>query len=439
MVTASFDIKQVVLVNGTFGPREVKQICENISRDYAQYQMFRDAVNELLSRDEHSPASHVRLGVCLYLLGRYYRAIEALRKGDGGALAHFYLGRCHLARRQYPEAVEEFQAAEKAGYETGECSLVKAEALRNAGDAAASLAVLDHLSGAIEQTAEYLSQRAATVSVIGGNPLEVVALYERAVEVDGNHPAALFGLGLENDRRGNDEAAMELYKKAANRFPANVGSLLNLGLLYEDRDQYDRAAQCYRRILDVYPDHTRAALYFKDTEASHEQFYDEDAARKRDRLSQVFSIPVTDFELSVRSRNCLQKMGIESLGDLCRCTEQDLLSSKNFGETSLTEIKRMLESKGLRLGQLIQERPMAEVFEHETLSADEQALLNKPIADLNLSVRARKCMIRLGLNTVGELLRKTGDELLECKNFGVTSLNEVRDKLTQLNLKLRGE
>ena len=65
--------------------------------------------------------------------------------------------------------------------------------------------------------------------------------------------------------------------------------------------------------------------------------------------------------------------------------------------------------------------------------------MERPIADLNLSVRARKCMVRLGLNTIGELIRKTGDDLLECKNFGVTSLNEVRDKLTQLNLKLRGD
>jgi DNA-directed RNA polymerase subunit alpha len=48
-------------------------------------------------------------------------------------------------------------------------------------------------------------------------------------------------------------------------------------------------------------------------------------------------------------------------------------------------------------------------------------------------------MVRLGLNTIGELLRKTGDDLLECKNFGVTSLNEVREKLTIKGLKLRGD
>ena len=48
-------------------------------------------------------------------------------------------------------------------------------------------------------------------------------------------------------------------------------------------------------------------------------------------------------------------------------------------------------------------------------------------------------MIRLGLTTIGELLRRTGDDLLECKNFGVTSLNEVREKLTIQGLKLRGD
>ena len=65
--------------------------------------------------------------------------------------------------------------------------------------------------------------------------------------------------------------------------------------------------------------------------------------------------------------------------------------------------------------------------------------MERPISDLNLSVRARKCMARLGLTLIAELIRKTGDDLLECKNFGVTSLNEVREKLTGLGLKLRGD
>jgi DNA-directed RNA polymerase subunit alpha len=100
----------------------------------------------------------------------------------------------------------------------------------------------------------------------------------------------------------------------------------------------------------------------------------------------------------------------------------------------------MLHSKGLELGQFATEsKPAEPVIDLATMSPDEQAMLERPISDLNLSVRARKCMARLGLTLIAELLRKTGDDLLECKNFGVTSLNEVREKLTLMGLKLRGD
>ena len=434
-----FDLKQVVFHNGAFGPKDIQQITQAITRDYGNYRALRDAVAELEAQPDQTPASNVRLGVCLYLLGRYQRALTILAQGDGGALAHFYTARALFAVGQYADAARSYDAAKQAGFNADECALGRSEAQRYAGDATAALATLDGLSGAVEQTAEYLYQRGATVSALGGNPPEVVALYERAVEADRNHAGALFGLALENDRHGNDDTAIDYYRRSAAQFPSRVGVLLNLGLLYEDAEQYDRAVQCYQRILDVFPNEPRGRLYLRDAQASGQMYYDEDAQKKRDRLSQVLSIPVTDFELSVRSRNCLQKMGVMTLGDLCRCTEQELLSSKNFGETSLIEIKEMLASKGLRLGLLATEKHVLEPFEPESLSPDEQALLSRPISDLQLSVRARKCMIRLGITTIGELVRHTGDELLECKNFGVTSLNEVRDKLTTYSLKLRGD
>ncbi len=434
-----FDLKQTVLLDSSFGPREIEQMSDAMAADLASYRTLREAVAELELKEDHSPASNVRLGVCLYLVGRYRRAVDVLRRGDGGALAHFYLGRALFAQGLYNEAVESYTAAAQAGYDGDACSLCRAEALRNAGDAQAALAELDALSGAVEQTAEYLYQRGATISALGGNPTEVVALYQRAVEADRGHPGALFGLAMENDRRGNDDEALALYQRSVGRFPPHVGSLLNLGLLYEDLEEYERAVECYQRILDVQPDHAQARLYLKDAQASGNMYYDEDAQKKRDRMTQVLGIPVTDFELSVRSRNCLQKMGIVTLGDLCRCTEQELLASKNFGETSLVEIKEMLSSKGLSLGQFAPERHTLEMLEPETLSPDEQELLGKTLTEINLSVRARKCMIRLGITTIGELVRRTGDELLECKNFGVTSLNEVRDKLKVHSLKLRGD
>ena len=434
-----FDLKQLVLFNGTFGPVEINQISSAIAGGYSQYRVLRGAVAELEEKEDQSPASMVRLGVCLHLLGRFRQAIEALSNADGGALAQFYLGRSYFSLQQYDKALEKYQAAQTAGYNSDECALAKAETLRCSDDLQAAIETLDQLSGAIEQTAECLYQRGATVSALGGNPEEVIRLYERAVESDSTHSGALFGLALENDRHGNDTAALDLYKRSAAKFPPHVGSLMNLGLLCEDAGQYERAVQCYQRVLDADPTNDQAALFLKDTQASGNMYYDEDAQKSRDRLSQMLSVPVTDFELSVRSRNCLQKMSIMTLGDLCRCTEQELLGSKNFGETSLVEIREMLTAKGLRLGQLATEKPAHEAYQPESLTPDEQVMAARPVADLNLSVRARKCMIRLGITTIGELIRRMGDDLLECKNFGVTSLNEVREKLTVHSLKLRGD
>ena len=97
------------------------------------------------------------------------------------------------------------------------------------------------------------------------------------------------------------------------------------------------------------------------------------------------------------------------LGDLTKISEGELLASKNFGETSLVEIREMLSAKGLRIGQHSAEAvKQDEPVDTSHLSPDEQALLDRPISDLNLSVRARKCMNRLGMASIGELMRKSG-------------------------------
>jgi DNA-directed RNA polymerase subunit alpha len=85
---------------------------------------------------------------------------------------------------------------------------------------------------------------------------------------------------------------------------------------------------------------------------------------------------------------------------------------------------------------VVSETPEAEP---EEPSADEQEIYSLPISELNLSVRARKCTTKLGISTIGDLVRRTGEDLMECKNFGVTSLNEVREKLSERGLKLRGD
>ncbi len=117
---------------------------------------------------------------------------------------------------------------------------------------------------------------------------------------------------------------------------------------------FREAENCYRQVLAHDRNHPRAALFFKDCRASRDMFYDETVEKDIAIKRQLMEIPVTDFELSVRSRNCLRKMNIRTLGDLTRTTEAALLACKNFGETSLPEIKEMMTSKDLRLGMALE-------------------------------------------------------------------------------------
>lgn len=429
------DLKQLVQMNCSFGPQEIAKVNQCIALKYANFRIFRDAVNELESReDEQSPAGMVRLGVFLYLLGKYRRSLNVLQHGDGGALAHFYMAKAHFALKNYEDAEKEYTCARQAGYCADDCTLGIVEVKRTSGKIQEAIDLLDDLSGSVQQTAEYLYQRGITALANGSTSDEVGNWFSRAVDTDRMHPGALFGLAMESDRRGNDDEALELYKRAAAQFPSHVGSLINLGLMYEDRGENELAVQCYERVLDAYPDNERARLYLKDAQASSQST--EDVA-PHNPTTQILKTPVADFELSARARNCLTQMGIQTLGDLCSYTEAELLSSKNFGETSLDEIKQMLNSRNLQLGQTSAKNQQQELPELD--SSIDIETLNKPISSMGFSVRARKCMSRSGITTLGDLIRKTADELLQYKNFGVTSLEEVRKKLTEYELHLHGE
>ena len=59
---------------------------------------------------------------------------------------------------------------------------------------------------------------------------------------------------------------------------------------------------------------------------------------------------VEELELSVRSSNCLRAADIQTIGDLVRRDEQEMLKFRNFGRKSLTELNKILEEKGLSFG-----------------------------------------------------------------------------------------
>jgi DNA-directed RNA polymerase subunit alpha len=256
-----------------------------------------------------------------------------------------------------------------------------------------------------------------------------------------NEPKAeyVFKLAYVLDLVGEEEEATSLYEQLCQTDRPHINALLNLAVIFEDRGDIAGAEKCLRQILDTEPNHPRARLYMKDVQASRDMYYDEEHARDLAKRSAQLDIPVTDFELSVRARNCLKKMQIRTLGDLLRISEAELLSYKNFGETSLVEIKAMLAQKGLRLGQGVEgqhSRARKEVYEQLKGKASE-SVLNKPISALDLSVRARKALQMLNIQSIGDLATRTEAELMGVKNFGATSLDEIKEKLTGFGLTLR--
>jgi DNA-directed RNA polymerase subunit alpha len=108
-------------------------------------------------------------------------------------------------------------------------------------------------------------------------------------------------------------------------------------------------------------------------------------------------------------------------------TPRDALASAGATLRSLVDLVANLseEVKGLELGEVI-------------LAGSSSPDLDIAIEDLDLSERPRNCLKRAQVNTIGELLSKNEDDLLNITNFGQKSLDEVKQKLDERGLTLRG-
>lgn len=275
-----------------------------------------------------------------------------------------------------------------------------------------------------------------------------LGMYQKVLDHDPDHSEAAFRAAYLCDLGGDDDTAISLYERCTSREQASIHALINLAVLYEEMGAFRKAERCLKDILSEHPNHTRARQLLKSVQSTSMMVVDERGQRDREHRSAILDQPITDFELSVRSRNCLRQMNIRTLGDLARTTEAELLAYKNFGETSLNEIKALLVQKGLKLGLGARPAPGAPSpmatspapeapVEVPAVTPDSNIHLHRPVAELELSVRSRKCLQRLGITTIGELIQRTEAELMTIKNFGQTSLTDIKQQLGQLGLSLR--
>src|SRR5271170_169203 len=173
-----------------------------------------------------------------------------------------------------------------------------------------------------------------------GTSSEVKALYERALkaaasgafdqaledldkahELDPDDQDVIFKLAYYLDLRGDDEGAIELYEALAHSQKTNENVLLNLSVLYEDAARYDEAEEILYRLLSARPNHAIGRMYYRHVDGSLDMEIEDDSEKRIVTRNLLLETPITDFELSVRARNCLKKMNIRSLGDLLKTTE----------------------------------------------------------------------------------------------------------------------
>ncbi len=387
---------------------------------------------------ENGQKARLAVGIGLFILGRDAEAIGKLQKAQDCKEKFIYLAFALRRAGEFEEAIENLQTSLEYDADKVNISMEKTATYRHSGDFEAAAKELKSCKNFENVSAEYHYQFGHLEEAQGLYD-EAMENYKKAIELSPDHQRALFHLAFRCDLSGEETAAIDYYRQIASSSPVHVNALLNLAVLYEDTGQYDKAANCVDMVLELHPNHQRAILFSKDIESSKTMFYDEEKEKKKTRKSQILETPISDFELSVRSRNCLKKMKIETLGDLLNISEAELLSYKNFGETSLREIKTILEPKNLSLGMSLEEKqlPSSEMPEQTVMADEDEGLRNKTVDDLQLSVRARKCLQKLNLRSIGELTHKTEAELLGCKNFGVTSLNEIKKSLVNLGLSLR--
>lgn len=270
--------------------------------------------------------------------------------------------------------------------------------------------------------------------------LAAIDKYEAAYAADPEDLEVCFRLAYNLDLVGEEDEAIHLYQECVQQEHPPLHALLNLAVLYEDRGKLAQAERCVRQVLTTDPNHARARLFIKDIVASKDLPIDEAVEEIDLQHSTLLDTPVTDFDLGVRTRNGLRKINIRTLGDLLKVTEAELRSFKNFGEASLEEIKAMLSQKGLRLGQAIEQRNAQvkqQVFDAAREQTGDEDVVERSINELDLSVRARKALALLNVQSLGDLVMKTEAELMGVKNFGMTSLLEIKEKLAEIGLSLR--
>jgi len=442
---AEVSIKQKVqdLLERPVDRTNYKELVKSIYASFRTVDQANDCLKERVRKletasEEDVRDEHEQIGILAYALGEYALALEHLESVKTRKEASHFLGRVCMALGRNEEALSALEGGRR-GSDDFTTDMLVVDVLCGLREEERARKLCEAYGKSHADDPDWLYAMGRVLETEGRYD-EAMEHYEQAISRDPEHGWSLFRLAVNCDLNGEDDRAIELYERCAAIRPTFVGALMNLGVLYEDRSQYDKAMECYRQVLALDPTHSRARLFLKDAEASLSMLVDEEQRRRVRAQDEILQLPISNFELSARCRHVLEGLNVRTLGDLVRCSEEELLNFKNFGETSLQEIRDLLSRNNLQFGQAAPVKPprLGPGVPAEQ-SEEMQEKLSMPVEFLGLSTRGRKCMERLNINTVGELIEHTEEDLLSTPNFGRTSIAEIKSKLSELGLALREE
>jgi len=162
------------------------------------------------------------------------------------------------------------------------------------------------------------------------------------------------------------------------------------------------------------------------------------AAEKHRRSEHVIGvIPVDSIYSPIQKVNyTVEDTRVGHATDLDRLVLEIWTNGSIRPEEALQEASRLLIDHFRLFSGIADETGTGATF-GVTEDPDRARAMAMPIEDLDLSVRPYNCLKRAGIHTVGDLIKKTEDEVVAVKNFGRKSLDEVKEKLTAHGLSLR--
>ena len=244
-----------------------------------------------------------------------------------------------------------------------------------------------------------------------------IAHLKEALDADPADASAAASLAEAYTRSGDYESAEKILEKHLKKSPDNADLLYVQGLGLDFQGYHDEAVQKYERALEKEPGHPRGLFRLA---------YLYDLSGEDDRALELYEQLRRQRPIHV---NTMINLGI-------------FYEDRNEFEKAADCFRAVLEyfptHPRARLYLRDAEASLSMFYDEEAARREARMaqVLGQPLGDVTFSQRVRNALQKLGLATLGDLVTRTEEELLEIPNFGKTSLREVKEFLTSKGLNL---